>query len=120
MGLADGPAGSGIGLRWPHVAEVVATRPAVGWMEVHAENYMGGGLAIETLERLRRDYPLSIHGVGLSLGTAEGLDAAHLERFATLIDRVQPEFRLHAVEQSADLDHPHDRALFLRARGYCK
>jgi hypothetical protein len=92
MGLADGPAGTGIGLRSPHVAEVVATRPAVAWMEVHAENYMGGGPAIRTLERLRRDYPLSIHGVGLSLGTADGLDAAHLERFATLVDRVQPAF----------------------------
>lgn len=90
MGLAEGSAGSGIGLRAPHVAEMLATRPGVAWLEVHAENYMGGGPAIRTLERLRRDYLLSIHGVGLSLGSAEALDAAHLERLARLVERVEP------------------------------
>jgi uncharacterized protein (UPF0276 family) len=90
MGLADEPAGSGIGLRSPHVAEILATGPAVAWLEVHAENYMGGGPAIRALERLRRDYPVSIHGVGLSLGTAGDLDGSHLERLAALVDRVQP------------------------------
>jgi uncharacterized protein (UPF0276 family) len=82
--------GSGIGLRAPHIAEVIATRPAVGWLEVHAENYMGGGPAVRALERIRRDYPISIHGVGLSLGTAGALDARHLERLAALADRLQP------------------------------
>ncbi|HEU4371725.1 MAG TPA: DUF692 domain-containing protein [Methylomirabilota bacterium] len=81
---------SGIGLRAPHVAEVLATRPAVGWLEVHAENYMGGGPAIRALEHLRRDYPLSLHGVGLSLGTAGGLDGGHLQRLAALAARLQP------------------------------
>jgi len=84
------PAGCGIGLRAPHVAEVVATRPGIAWLEVHAENYMGGGPAVRSLERLRADYPLSVHGVGLSLGSAEGLDAAHLERLARLVERLQP------------------------------
>ncbi|HTO12751.1 MAG TPA: DUF692 domain-containing protein [Candidatus Binatia bacterium] len=82
--------GAGIGLRSPHVEEVLGTRPAVGWLEVHAENYMGGGPAVRTLERLRRDYPLSVHGVGLSLGSADGLDARHLERLARLVERLEP------------------------------
>jgi uncharacterized protein len=81
---------SGIGLRSAHVAEMLATRPAVGWLEVHAENYMGGGPAVRALDRLRRDYPVSVHGVGLSLGTATGLDRAHLERLAALVERLEP------------------------------
>ena len=60
--------GVGIGLRAPHVAEVLATHPVIGWLEVHAENYMGEGTPLAALERLRADYPLSVHGVGLSLG----------------------------------------------------
>ena len=87
---AAGLSGSGIGLRSPHVGEILATRPAVGWLEVHAENYMGGGPAVRALERLRRDYPVSIHGVGLSLGTAGGLDGAHLERLAAVVERFEP------------------------------
>src|SRR5438067_828280 len=84
-------AGSGIGLRAPHVDEIVATRPAIGWLEVHAENYMmAGGPALRALAGLRHDYPLSLHGVGLSLGSAEGLDVAHLERLARLVDRLEP------------------------------
>src|SRR5205814_6517774 len=63
---------------------------AVGWLEVHAENYMGGGPAVRTLERIRRDYPLSLHGVGLSLGSAEGIDDRQLDRLAGLVERLQP------------------------------
>jgi len=84
------PVDCGIGLRAPHVAEVLERRPAVGWLEVHAENYMGGGPAIRALERLRGEYPLSLHGVGLSLGTVEGVDGAHLERLGRLVERLQP------------------------------
>lgn len=84
------PVDCGIGLRAPHVAEVLERRPAVGWLEVHAENYMGGGPAIRALERLRGEYPLSLHGVGLSLGSVEGVDAAHLERLGRLVERLQP------------------------------
>lgn len=82
--------GSGVGLRSPHVAEILATRPAVGWLEIHAENYMGGGPALRALQRIRRDYAISIHGVGLSLGSADGLDGAHLERLAGLVERLEP------------------------------
>ena len=81
---------AGIGLRSRHVAEVLATRPAVPWFEVHAENYMGGGPAPRALLAVRRDYPVAIHGVGLSLGTAGELDRRHLERLAVLVERVEP------------------------------
>jgi uncharacterized protein (UPF0276 family) len=82
--------GVGIGLRAPHVAEMLATRPAVGWLEVHAENYMGAGAPLAALERLRADYPVSVHGVGLSLGSAEALDNRHLSRLHRLIARLEP------------------------------
>src|SRR5258708_29033309 len=80
----------GIGLRAPHVAGVTATRPALGWFEVHAENYLGGGPALAQLDAIRRDYPLSLHGVGLSLGTAEGVDDEHLRRLRSLVERSEP------------------------------
>ena len=82
--------GVGIGLRAPHVAEVLATRPAIGWLEVHAENYMGAGAPLAALERVRADYPLSVHGVGLSLGSAAALDNRHLSRLQRLITRLAP------------------------------
>lgn len=81
---------TGIGLRAPHVAAVLAGRPAVPWFEVHAENYMGGGPALRALERIRRDYPIALHGVGLSLGRADELDTRHLERLRGLADRLDP------------------------------
>ena len=81
---------AGIGLRTRHVAEIMTTRPPVGWLEVHPENYLGGGPAVHDLERLRRDYPIALHGVGLSLGTAEGIDTRHLERLRRLADRLEP------------------------------
>ena len=80
----------GIGLRTPHLAEILATRPAIGWLEVHAENYMGGGPALTALTRLRADYPLAVHGVGLSLGSADALDERHLHRLKSLIDCLEP------------------------------
>jgi hypothetical protein len=83
-------AGCGIGLRAPHVGEVAERRPSIAWLEVHAENYMGGGPALRTLERVRADYPFSIHGVGLSLGSADGVDGTHLERLARLVERLDP------------------------------
>jgi len=84
------PAAMGVGLRSPHVGEVLATRPAIGWFEIHTENYLGGGPPLVGLESVRRDYPLSMHGVGLSLGTATGLDPQHVKRFKALIERFEP------------------------------
>jgi uncharacterized protein (UPF0276 family) len=87
---AGAPAAAGIGLRAPHVQEVITTRPPIAWLEVHAENYLGGGPALWDLDQVRRDYPVSLHGVGLSLGGADGLDARHLQRLAALIERIEP------------------------------
>ena len=81
---------AGLGLRPPHVAEIAASRPKLGFLEVHAENYMAETLALGRLLKLRCDYPVSLHGVALSLGSAEELDRVHLGRFKALIERVEP------------------------------
>ena len=85
-----GAAPIGIGLRAPHVSELIAARPALNFVEVHAENYMTPGPALDRLLEVRRDYALSLHGVGASLGSAEGLDPGHLARFKMLVDLTQP------------------------------
>ncbi len=90
MRCGDIPAGAGIGLRFQHHEQVLATRPAVPWLEVHTENYFGGGPSARTLDRVRRDYPLSLHGVGLGLGNAEGIDMAHLSKVRDVVRRVEP------------------------------
>lgn len=85
------PAQAGIGLRHPHVQQFLDGPPAIGWAEVHSENYLAaGGLRLSSLERIRRDLPLSCHGVGLSLGSADGLDGAHLAALGRLFDRIEP------------------------------
>jgi uncharacterized protein (UPF0276 family) len=86
------PARAGIGLRTPHYREMIESRPAAaGWLEVHSENYFGaGGQPHAFLERLREDYPLSLHGVGLGLGSAAELDARHLTRLKALVERYAP------------------------------
>jgi uncharacterized protein len=75
---------AGIGLRAPHLAEVALDRPATGFLEIHAENYLAGSPARQAMELLCRDYPISLHAVGLSLGSVDGLDEAHLARVAAL------------------------------------
>lgn len=84
------PASAGIGLRFPHHRVVLDERPPVAWFEVHPENYMGGGTPLMYLDAIRREYPLSLHGVGLSLGSADGVDVHHLSRLRRLIERVEP------------------------------
>ena len=85
------PFQAGIGLRAPHVNEVLAQRPDVPFFEVHSENYyVDGGPALAALARIRADYPLSLHGVGMSLGSTEPLDRSHVEKLRTLIARVEP------------------------------
>jgi uncharacterized protein (UPF0276 family) len=84
------PARAGIGLRFQHHQAVLECPPDVAFMEVHTENYMGGGAPIRCLEFVRRDYPVSLHGVGLSLGSAEGLDPIHLERIRQVAERIEP------------------------------
>ncbi len=90
LGADPIPSQAGIGLRFPHHRIVAATRPQVPWFEVHTENYMGGGAALSYLETIRADYPVSLHGTGLSLGSADGLDAAHLERVRRTVERIEP------------------------------
>lgn len=85
------PPGCGIGLKSAHYAEVLAQPQPVAFFEVHAENYMGaGGPAHHALRQVRERYALSLHGVGLSIGGAAPLDAAHLERVAALVARYEP------------------------------
>jgi uncharacterized protein (UPF0276 family) len=85
------PAACGLGLRAPHVRHVLAKRPPVPWFEVHSENYFAdGGPAVAALERIRASYPLSLHGVGLSLGSTDPLSHAHLDKLARLIAQVEP------------------------------
>jgi uncharacterized protein len=93
IGPAGGaiPAKAGIGLRFPHHAAVLETRPKVAWLEVHTENYMGGGKPIGMLAAIRAHYPIALHGVGLSLGSAERLDRAHLERVREVARRIEPD-----------------------------
>jgi uncharacterized protein (UPF0276 family) len=85
------PARAGIGLRAPHCREMIASRPDIGWVEVHSENYFGdGGQPHRFLERIRADYPLSLHGVGLGLGSTAPLDLDHLRKLERLIGRYEP------------------------------
>ncbi|MFO1325542.1 MAG: DUF692 domain-containing protein [Burkholderiales bacterium] len=85
------PVAAGLGLRSPHVREVLERRPRVPWFEVHSENYFAdGGPVLATLDRIRADYPIALHGVGLSLGSADPLDRAHLAKLKRLADRVAP------------------------------
>ena len=81
---------AGIGLRAAHHDAVAASRPSVGFLEIHAENYLGGGVPRRALEDLRGRYALSLHGVGLSLGSADGIDPAHLGRVSDLIAAIDP------------------------------
>ncbi len=85
------PVRAGLGFKPCHFDDIVAAPPGLGFFEIHAENYlMPGGPMPRMLERLRADHALSIHGVGLSLGGAEPVDAAHLERVGGLVARVEP------------------------------
>jgi len=85
------PANAGIGLRAPHHAEFLSTRPAIAWVEVHGENFFAaGGAQARVLERVRTDYSLSLHGVGLSLGSTDDIDRRHLARLRRLVRRYEP------------------------------
>jgi len=86
-----GTQGVGIGLRQPHYAALLAAPPPLGFVEVHSENFFGdGGAALGVLEAARANWPVSLHGVGLSLGAAAGIDEAHLTRLAALVQRIEP------------------------------
>lgn len=83
--------GFGVGLRAPHYRDFLQRRPKVDWLEVHTENYLdAGGWDRHVLEELRRDYPISVHGVGLGLGSAHGFSQQHLARVRELVNAIQP------------------------------
>jgi uncharacterized protein (UPF0276 family) len=84
------PVRAGIGLRLPHQRRILAERPKIAWLEVHPENYLGRGRAAEQLEAIAADYPLSLHAVGLSLGSADGVNAEHLDAIVGLAERLEP------------------------------
>ncbi|MBC8021817.1 MAG: DUF692 domain-containing protein [Burkholderiales bacterium] len=103
-----GGAGVGIGLRAGHYREILERRPALGFVEVHSENYFGE-TAGASLERARRDYPVSLHGVGLSLGSADPLDERHLDKLAALAGRIDPAFVSdHLSWSSIDARHANE------------
>lgn len=85
------PSAVGLGWRQPHYGSLLAQRPDVGFVEVHSENFFAaGGASLAVLEQGRQSYPVSLHGVGLGLGSAAGLDAWHVERLAELVARIEP------------------------------
>jgi uncharacterized protein (UPF0276 family) len=85
------PAQAGIGLRAAHHAQFLATRPAIPWVEVHSENFFAaGGAQPRILERVRADYAMSLHGVGLALGSTDPIDRSHLAKLCDLVRRVEP------------------------------
>ncbi len=81
---------AGIGLRTPHYEDLREQRPDIGWIEVHPENYFGGGTHRRYLGKARELYPLSLHGVGLSLGSDQPVDDGHIKKFKELIDIFEP------------------------------
>jgi uncharacterized protein (UPF0276 family) len=82
---------TGIGLRQPHYRALLDAPPALGFVEVHSENFFAeGGAALAVLHEARSHWPVSLHGVGLALGSAAGLDVQHLERLAALVQRIEP------------------------------
>jgi len=82
---------AGIGLRNCHFGSLMQSWPDLGWVEVHSENYFGdGGQPLRVLERVRERYPVSLHGVGLSLGSHGELDRDHLARLRRLVVRIEP------------------------------
>nr|TFG51876.1 MAG: DUF692 domain-containing protein [Hyphomicrobiales bacterium] len=89
MSAYQQPSRAGIGLRAPHVAAFQALRPYVPFIEVHTENHLCGGPLRAVLHDLRRDYPISLHCVGLSIGSAQGIDYAHLQRVRALAEEIE-------------------------------
>ena len=86
------PVHAGIGLRAQHVAQVRDEHSSIAWLETHSENlFAAGGPFRSAMQRIRADYPLSLHGVGLSLGSADRLNASHLRRMRELVSEYQPE-----------------------------
>jgi uncharacterized protein len=81
---------AGVGLRHPHLAEVAATAPSAAWLEIHPENFLANPHARELLQDIARRYTMSVHTVGVSIGSVDGIDRAHLARVRQLVDEIDP------------------------------
>lgn len=97
---------SGIGLKAPHVRELLTSKVKVGFLEAHSEDYFGGGKPRKLLLQIAGIYPLSLHGVGLSLGRADGLDQKHLGQIKSLVNEINPIFVSEHLTWSA-YNHTH-------------
>jgi len=85
------PAAAGIGIRGPHHTQVLDEKPPIAWLEAHSENFFAtDSIAIDALTRIRKHYPLSLHGVGLSLGSASGINQLHLSKLGEVVERLEP------------------------------
>src|SRR2546430_1275536 len=92
ISITSKPNTPGIGLRLAHLAEMVATRPPAGWLEIHPENFLANPHAAELLVELSANYPISVHTVGISVGSAGSIDRWHLRRIRGLVDQIKPIF----------------------------
>lgn len=102
-------AGAGIGLRAQHYSEILTDTPPIAWLEALTDNYLGGGPPLANLLSVREHYPLTLHGVGLSLGSTDPLNEIYLSKLKALIDRVQPAWVSdHLAWISADHRYVHD------------
>lgn len=110
FGENPAPRRSGVGLKPEHYCDILDGTPDIGWFEIHAENYMGdGGPPHAYLTAIRERYPISLHGVGLSIGGAGPLDTEHLARLCALADRYQPAlFSEHLAWSSHDTVYLND------------
>ncbi|KIA80200.1 hypothetical protein QR66_11575 [Chromobacterium piscinae] len=105
MSYTSLPSVCGIGLRAPHYREALDTAPPLGWVEVHSENFFDGGTPLAMLRRVAETWPLSLHGVGLGLGSAARPDAGHLASLKRLVDELQPA----AVSEHLSFNHSAQR-----------
>ncbi len=107
---------AGIGLRHAHYAELLESTPPLGFIEVHSENFFAdGGATLQVLQAVRQRYDISLHGVGLALGSAVGIDEHHLEKLARLVERIDPIrvsdhacFARAAITPQAEVLHAND------------
>jgi uncharacterized protein (UPF0276 family) len=82
---------TGINLKAPYYKEIIETKPKLAWLEVHSENYFAeGGSSLHYLQTIRKDYPISLHGVGLSLGSLDELNWSHLKKLKELQSQINP------------------------------
>ena len=104
------PARAGVGFKSQHLDDILAEPDAIGWLEVHAENYMGdGGPQLAQLRHLRERFPISCHGVGLSIGSEGPLDKEHLIRLKKLVDWLNPAmFSEHLAWSTHDIGFLND------------